>query len=400
MKKRTNGQKIAFFAIVTVVASIAVFFGPSILAGNNHTEPSDSGLSAAISFREPNQVASIVKADYFSLSPLQTAPLFAVTNTQGQDVSNSQMIVQLKGRVITANVPVKDWTVTGQMQIIVDGKLYDTYIVTGTGTGNPPNPIVLNVDASPEASIPVNSLKQFWGEYAYGDHVVAIATDAKLTVNFVDNTNFVKDFKSANIGSVTLKSSSDATATFEVTSNYESSGTTTQTGDSGSTTTNPTPAPTTTITDTWTSVSTNKRTFDGDEGFAMKITDASRQNKELVEVYFTLYKPSDGSPSGNLQAYLGSSAISAIASSDAIPTSQLSTSAQTFKFTFPSGTKTPSGIFYIGIKNPGGANYIVSNINIAVNENNPYSDGYVVNFAGSSTGDQTTADLVGKVVYR
>jgi len=346
--------KLAAIASIAVAAILIFIYVPSMLTDTSAERPSDTGVSAAISFRSSNLInTNYPSADYFSVapSPFQSVTLYAVTQMDGTVVDNTNMIVELKGKIITGGVPVSGYAITGTTQVLIDNTVFKTSQISYSGTGAPPIPIKLNIDANPELSVPVTSMKNFWGIYNYGDHKIVISVDALLVVNFVDGERLTKTFKSADVGSVTLTSSSDATTTFTVESNYNSAGTTTEPAPQ----TAPAPTPQAVqVTDTWaTSGSAQSFGSNGEYAYQQRIDDPNRMGAEIKSVTFVLYIPGSSYTAGYTYVQLLDSAKVVKATTTYIHTSAIS-SVKSYTFEFPAGTMTPNSTFYIRIVGAGG----------------------------------------------
>lgn len=406
--------KIALAIVVIAALGGGVLASQGIFTQVNG-EAEHDGLSASINFRPAggaNTMSFLPSADYFeppAFSFIDDGNPFSVTTEDGTDVSDSEMVIQVKARLLTAGVPVTNWAITGSAVVKVNGETFKTYTLGKSGTGTPPNPVTLSMSGADEAVITVAELESKWGQYNYGEHTVSISGSAKATVNFEDGKQKIIDLTSQGLGSVKFHSDSDATATLELESNYGSAGTTTETttgsGSSSGSTTSPPPAEVTYITDVWNS-GTSSTIFPIDNNLSdrrhqMVITALDRRNLEIVSTTFML-EQTTYNPGGTIAAELRTGQTT-VAKSNTIAASSLTRNALTqVTFTFPQGTKTPNSEFSIAVVyTPGSGDN--ARILLYTDVKDTYTGGYLQAFSSSYAGgvyQNNGADWNGSVKYK
>lgn len=393
--KDSRQKKYMGVALAAVVAFALVYLGSGY--NNADAEPEHSALSASIAFRQNNGMASIAMPSADVMGGFRFgAPAFTVVNQAGQTVDTSSMVVQVKGKIGTAGVPVDAWSITGTMNIKVDGQDFKTYTIAKSGTGAPPDPIVLDINSAGEVAIPVTDLQTKWGgQYAYGEHSVTVHAGANLNVKFkddnpttpaIDPTVLSKSITMQQVGEAKFTSTSDAQITvFEVSSNQGSAGTTTETTtpppDSGTGGTTTPPAQVTYITDTWGSSSGTSSGIGATQltYYGQVVTDSARFGKQVDSV--TLYLKAGngiGTLKGTLWNAPGSTLSTASASAVIAYSTNTVTAAQLttdnyYTFTFPAGTVTPNNPFILGITCVDCTNYLAS---APWSVSNSYPQGY------------------------
>lgn len=397
-------------AVVIMGIATAVFVVPRPAAGSTST--ADSGLAASIKFVNPNSVASnlpsasVLKPATFSFMQAGT-PAFSVVDSTGADVSAANMVIGVNGKIIgSGGIAISSWSLSGTVKLLADGKEYGSYPLAATGSGSPPDPIVIKIGSANNLSVAVSALKQFWGPTNYGQHKVDInLASGSITVGFADSTSKTKQLTAQTIGGTSFTSSSDADFVASVSSNYGSSGTTTSsasTDPSTSPSTSPSPTPTTEVTDTWNSgVNRSLGLTYNIYPLGEYVSDPARFNVVLKSASFYMIRdvPANGAVFARL--YDATTNTMVAQSTTGINAADFQSYPTNYTWTFPDGTKTPNGAFRIVL-------YVDPNVVYYSGGTGPYltSDGANTYSGGSASSgwkgtstDGYTYDINGSATY-
>lgn len=402
MKKSQRKYAVVAVGIIAILAFTVLM--PGLETDSAYAElenRSDTGFAASIKFENgdiPSASITSTSGGYPSADALGGSfsifPRLSVLDSAGKDVTNTNLVIGVKGKLVTAGNPVANWNIAGTMKILVDDKEFKTVAISASGTGNPPDPVSVKLDGGDSVSYSMAALKQFWGPTNYGQRNILLVADVTVVVNFTDGTAVTNKLAVAEIGTVSLDNQSNTISTFALESNYSTTGTTSE-PDPGSTTTVATK-----VTDNWNSGDKYDYPLDRSQvRVGMKIFDVARYNADLTAIEFRTDRA--GSMSGTIVAKLIRLSDNAViaTSTTSYNAGSISTSDKTLKFEFAPGTRTPSGEFWIGMECVSCSGSGEIQVNYGARSTSAYKNGNPMVMSSNGSWSNGSYDLTGMASY-